>query len=664
MKESKKEVTLTNESIKRNLKGYDVYQAIIEYIWNGVDAKGNLIEVFFRKNELGRIVEIKIVDNGEGIAFEELGNKFKTFNVSDKENQKNKSDIHGKNGVGRFTFFVLGYEAIWNTTYKFQGKLKEYTITIKEKELNSYVVTEPTESKNGNTGTIVTIKVKDNTIIKEEEFKEKLKEKFIRFLEVKDFISIKINNIVFDYKDKILFTQKFEKEIRENKKFKFDIKFNIYKENISDESKYCFVNNLNEVQYTNSAYNRKNNKFKHQVIIKSSFFDEFKILEDSTKKDEPLFENDRLHKKVYSTLLLIIKDFLCNERKKFLKTESAELIDSFKKDKVFPEYGTEPWEKFREKETINFVEELYIYEPKIFTKLNLTQKRTIIRLFDLILSSSERDSLFKILESLVELEQEERDDLKKLLEKSSLQNIIETMKMIEDRYRAVEHLKKLVFNNDLKTYEVKHIQKVIESHFWIFGEEFNLVTSAEPSFKTALKKYWEEVIGDELIGTVEHSDALKEMDIFLCQRDVKNDKIRNIVVELKRPNIKIGINQYRQIEDYKEVILSTPQFNGHNEEWIFILIGREFDNSNFIERKYESAKSNGEKFLTDKGINHKIYVKKWSEIISEFEMKHNFLNKKLSLQRDELINEVNEIQDADQLTNNAILLNSASILPL
>ena len=325
-----------------------------------------------------------------------------------------------------------------------------------------------------------------------------------------------------------------------------------------------------------------------------------------------------------------------------MKKESAELIVSFKKDKVFPEYGTEPWEKFREKETINFVEELYIYEPKIFTKLNLTQKRTIIRLFDLILSSSERDSLFKILESLVELEQEERDDLKKLLEKSSLQNIIETMKMIEDRYRAVEHLKKLVFNDDLKTYEVKHIQKVIESHFWIFGEEFNLVTSAEPSFKTALKKYWEDVIRDDLIGTVE----------------------RNIVVELKRPNIKIGVKQYRQIEDYKEVILSTPQFNGHNEEWIFILIGREFDNSNFIERKYENAKSNGEKFLTDKGINYKIYVKKWSEIISEFEMKHNFLNKKLSLQRDELINEVNEIQDADQLTNNAILLNSASILPL
>ena len=57
-------------------------------------------------------------------------------------------------------------------------------------------------------------------------------------------------------------------------------------------------------------------------------------------------------------------------------------------------------------------------------------------------------------------------------------------------------------------------------------------------------------------------------------------------------------------------------------------------------------------------------MKKWSEIISEFEMKHNFLNKKLSLQRDELINEVNEIQDADQLTNNAILLNSASILPV
>jgi len=36
----------------------------------------------------------------------------------------------------------------------------------------------------------------------------------------------------------------------------------------------------------------------------------------------------------------------------------------------------------------------------------------------------------------------------------------------------------------------------------------------------------------------------------------------------------------------------------------------------------------------------KVYAKKWSEIFTEFEIKHNFLDKKLKLERDGLINNI------------------------
>lgn len=60
--------------------------------------------------------------------------------------------------------------------------------------------------------------------------------------------------------------------------------------------------------------------------------------------------------------------------------------------------------------------------------------------------------------------------------------------MMHNRFKSVEYLKTLVYDLTKFTTERDHIQKVIEKCFWLFGEQYNLV-SADATFEKALAEY-------------------------------------------------------------------------------------------------------------------------------------------------------------------------------
>ena len=202
--------------------------------------------------------------------------------------------------------------------------------------------------------------------------------------------------------------------------------------------------------------------------------------------------------------------------------------------------------------------------------------------------------------------------------------------------KAIEDLKQLVFNKELKANEIAHIQKMIENHYWIFGEQYNLVTAAEPNFEEALRRYMHVLHQEYEDKTIEHPDKLKQMDIFAVRQDVHSDTINNIVVELKHPNIHLGEKQLSQVKKYMNVIMSVEEFNAPNMTWEFYLIGNSFKTDNYIKHEIETNKYHGERSLVLKVENYKIYVKTWSEVFTEFRIRYDFLLNKLSLTRTKL----------------------------
>lgn len=133
-------IQITSDGIKNSLKKYKPLKAIAEYVWNGFDAKATTITIDIGLNECDYISKITVIDNGTGIDGSNLSAKFKPFFQSEKiyDPEIKHSATHGKNGVGRLTFFTFANMAEWETVYEKEGKHYQYTIVSTADNLDMY----------------------------------------------------------------------------------------------------------------------------------------------------------------------------------------------------------------------------------------------------------------------------------------------------------------------------------------------------------------------------------------------------------------------------------------------------------------------------------------------------------------------------------------------
>jgi len=540
--------------------------------------------------------------------------KFKPFFDSEKtielNNPKHTSAYHGKNGVGRLTFFTFAQTAEWETIYKLNDKTVKCIIKIDENKLEDFD-SEKTQVELNFTGTKVkfeNIKIRENELLNSvipflvKEFcwfieLNKSKGFLINIngkeLDYSNYIAEKKENIIFDFKNKIDFT----------------VKYIRWKESLNKEySKFYYINSKGNELYKNyTTFNNKGDDFFHSVYIQSNFFDLIDFKANDNDNQGVLFRQTKSSDE-YKFIISRLNEFLKNKRKPFLKKKADEVINLYENEGVFPKYSNE-WEtKYRKNDLKLTIRELYQVQPKLFVNLNREQKSTFVRFLDLLLDSNEREHIFDILEEIIDLTSKEKEYLSKLFKVTKLNRIIDTIKLIEDRYKAYYALNDLVFNTSLKANEVNHLQKIIEQHYWIFGEEYHLVTAAEPKFQEALKRYTYLLTGNVINKKIDHPDKQKEMDIFACRQNFHGDKIENIIVELKHPLIKLGRKQYEQVDKYLEVILSQKEFNASNMYWKFYLIGNDFDKTGYINRLIETNKPHGLNSLIQSLENGRILV--------------------------------------------------------
>lgn len=650
-------IQISSSGVKKSLEKYNALKALSEYVWNGFDAKANKIEITCNTNNMDTIYGITIEDNGYGISKNDLSKKFTPFFESEKEINPDEvrdiSAVHGKNGIGRLTFFKFADRAIWSTVYLDGDKKYGYNIIIEKNNLESFTASEEIETSQ-NIGTKVTFE-NINGITTIEQVEEYVAKEFCWFLE----LNCEKNYNIFINGQPVLYSQLIENKIIDTDKFgeiDYEVKYVIWKEKLQQEySRYYYINSIgDEILKETTSLNNKGDKFYHSVYISSRIFDDFHKNKDENQipiigynyaSDEFIYIKEKVDKELRKL------------RKPFIKKYSDRIIEDFEKTGAFPNYDEKDYlDRMKKNEIEIVVREIYKVQPKIFSGLNKPQKKTLVRFLDLIMQSGERENLFNILEDIVELDRDEREELSNILKKAKLSNVIKTLKLIEDRYKAIQQLKELVFNEELGANEVKHIQGFVENHYWIFGEQYHLVTSAEPKFEEALRRFIYETTGNIEDITIDHPDKNKEMDIFAVRQNILTDEINNIVVELKHPNIKLGEKQLSQVKRYMNVIKKQDRFNAPNMTWEFILVGNRFDTSNFIKDEIENNKSHGERSLVYNVGRYKIYVKTWSEIFNEFEIKHKYLNEKLQLER-KMLNK--EYEDANEVLADSI--NSSAI---
>lgn len=629
---------LTPKSIEGSGLPTDYKKAIAEYIWNGFDADASVIDIEYFANEIFTINHFSISDNGFGINFEEISNTFGNFMDSQKTNSFSEMGfVKGKKGKGRYSFSMFCNKATWNTIFNSaNGDFLNYNILIKKADSQYFETFDTTISKIKKTGTKVVFEDFTNLtadLLDNEEFEKFLANEFgwFLYLNKERNFKISINGKSLNYENVIADTDNKDFVIGD---YNFKISYLRWYEKIGDKYYYYFLNGSKKQVYRkHTSFNNKTADFHHSVYVESNYFDDFNV----TKEDHLAFEFSGKNQtdQTFKTVIELLNEFVLEKEKFFIRNFKAnDLIENFNKNKVFPAFKDNSYEQFRKADLENVIKELYSVQPNIFQKLSITQSKTIVGFLNLLLDTEQRESLLEIVDNVVKLTDEERFELAKTLKKTKFSHINTLIKFLENRFNIVEILKTLIFDLEKFTNEREHIQKVIEENYWLFGEQYHLV-SADKNFEILLNNYYTHLeVENKKPEKINTKDKLKRPDIFISRKaeipDINSNDLtieENIIVELKRPSVVIGSEQFQQVERYLRFIIEEDRFNSITRNWKFILVGKKVDS--YITDLYENQKNKNQKFLVQSIRNFEIYAMTWDDLFRLFDIKHKHLINKL-----------------------------------
>lgn len=662
---AKRKVNITNNSIS-NTVTKDVNKAICEYLWNGFDANASKLNIKYTADAIN-ITSLEIHDNGDGIDRSSLQETFGCFQDSKKQHTYQwSSQVKGKKGKGRYSFNCFASKADWLTVYKDKNNhYIQHKITIKKGDNQNYDDNEQ-ETKSSpvkSTGTTVSFTEIDlpSTFFGSEDFLGYLKKEFAVFLFLNKAQNkeILINGEKLTYEDVIEDSD--DKVIKidgDKSTFYFNVTYIRWTEKMKENYCMYFLDSTQTEKYERTTtFNNKDTNFHHSLYITSDYFNHFV---DNATGEKNLFDEDDTSPKdkVFKILVKILKQFLEEKQKKFVAEVASKKMLAKYQSKGIIRQPLNDYDRVLVEDLKKTISAMYEVQPKIFINLQDDQARTLVGVVELLLQTDKREDLINIMESVVNLSDEERHNLVSVLKTTDLARITDTIRLIQNRIRTISALKVAV-NPENGMNEVDDLQKLVEQSFWIFGEEYNIVTQAEPDFNQALMAYLDKLHegvpgksqSNYSKNKIEHPDVNKEMDIFAFRQNVQNSIIDNIVVELKHPKVKLGEKELSQVKTYMNVIMSDQRFNASNMSWKFYLVGNGFDSSNYLYNEMRNAKTWGKKnlvyHLDNNGIQYEIFVIKWSELFVDFEIRHNFLLKKLEMKRDKL--SVSSIHDKEKI---------------
>ena len=652
-------LSVKNQSIESSGITNDYKEAICEYIWNGLEAHATEIKINYNYNIAFGIDNLSITDNGDGIIYEELEDTFGAFLASKKNLLSLKMKSKANKGKGRFSFMAFATSAKWTTIYNCGEELKIYDIILENDKKEVINCTEPTITTKEKTGT----KVEFNNIygltsenMEFDVLEPVLLKEFAWFLYLfkNRNVNIYVNETPIDY-SKYINTELSEKVLKTIDNISFEISLVVWQESIKE--KFCcyyFDSNDTVKGKETTTFNRNTIEFNHSVFVKSIFFDEKNDVENQLETTQiGLFDSED-DKKTFRKLKKYISSFIEKKIGIYMSQRAEEAVKEMMEERnTFPKFSDDAYGRMRKRDLVNVTKEMYRIEPKIFYRLKPIQEKSLLGFLNLLLNSEERENVLSIIEQIVELSPEQRRNFSDMLKKTKLENIIEAIRFIESRYKVIELLKTVVYDLTQFANERDHIQKIVEHHFWLFGEQYNLA-SADQRMKKALERYINILYGENDIDAILKEDVEQErrMDIFMCNsREVEysfeTTLEENIIVELKAPKIILSKKVLRQIEDYMDFVRKQPSFNSEYRKWKFIAVCKQVDED--IKSRYEAFAEKGKIGLVMQVENYEVYAYTWDDVFKSFELRHAPMLKRLRYDREQLAKELmDEVRDVWQ----------------
>ena len=121
------------------------------------------------------------------------------------------------------------------------------------------------------------------------------------------------------------------------------------------------------------------------------------------------------------------------------------------------------------------------------------------------------------------------------------------------------------------------------------------------------------------------------VDVHLAVRDMQHDRIRNLVVELKAPELTVGRRELDQVEDYANAILDNPVFASPRSQWDFVLLTTAYDD--IAGRRRVPDRNDGLVWQSSEQGKPRVrtFLRSWSDVLDENSQRLDFLSRELEL---------------------------------
>src|SRR5262249_43670893 len=170
-----------------------------------------------------------------------------------------------------------------------------------------------------------------------------------------------------------------------------------------------------------------------------------------------------------------------------------------------------------------------------------------------------------ILRAVFKLPKVRQDEFSQLLEKTELGNIISASNLVANRVVALRVLSEIVFDpkHRRSIKERGELDVLVRDNTWLFGEGFHF-TMPEAGLTKVMKRVSQELSIKRARGTKARKPDGKagRIDTFMGRLVPHGNESHRefLLIELKRPSIKVGRKQLDQLEDYVNAVLSQPDY--------------------------------------------------------------------------------------------------------
>jgi Histidine kinase-, DNA gyrase B-, and HSP90-like ATPase len=603
-------------------------RAIEELIWNALDAEATKVEVVFHENAAKGIEKVVVSDNGHGIPYDQAESIFKQIGGSPKKTRRRSPNLdrpyHGKEGKGRYKAFSLGQSLAWQSRILTKGTLQAFSITLRGSRLKKAEIASP-EPCDGSSGCDVIVSEVCERIdrLRSAECVESLTLRLAPYLIANPGLRVWYDGALLSVKDYLHRDEIFSLTVEATDSApELTAKLRVL-EWTRQRKPILYYCDGHGVALDEGSPGVRDSRFPFTAYLLSDRLRQ--LHEHGLLLDELTPEFKELRELAARKL----KDYVRQRQAE----ESVHIATRMRQDGLYP-YASLPTSPVEQAEREVFdicAATVHEYIPD-FEAADKNARRFTYRLLRETLEQNP-SNLQTILMEVFRLTDEQQENLVGLLEKTSLGAIIHTAKTVTDRLSFINGLEQVLHERTIRkcVKERKQLHRILVEELWIFGDEFALGAD-DVSLRSVLQEHRRMLGLPDIIKqlTKPESEELDDIpDLLLWKQFLRgrNDEFEHLVIELKRPTVKISLDEIQQVKRYATKVIDNRYFDKAKTKWTFIAVSDDIANDALEDVSPRDRKPGH----VHSGKMHDIWVFRWSEMIHQAKLRLKYVQDKLNV---------------------------------